>query len=87
MFFFMSAELLEKIFVQQQGIFWLSLGAEFRLHSQSKIATFFPIPFLFFPIKKNKKNIYIYIFTSFLDTTTTYEKQWPISEWYLNTCV
>ena len=25
-------------------------------------------------------------FTIFLETTTTYEKQWPISDWYLNTC-
>ena len=39
-----------------QGIFCPSLEAEFRPHSQLKIAT------------------------------TSYEKQWPISEWYLNTC-
>ena len=32
-----------------QGIFCPSLWAEFRPHSQSKIATFFPIPCLFFP--------------------------------------
>ena len=38
-----------------QGLFCPSLGAEFRPHSQLKIATFFPIPCLIFPIKKSKK--------------------------------
>ena len=36
-----------------------------------------------FPIKKSKN---IYFFYIFLESTTTYEKQWPLSEWYLTTC-
>ena len=38
-----------------EGIFCPSLGAEFRPHSQSKIATFFPNTMSVFPIKKSKK--------------------------------
>ena len=38
-----------------QGIFCPSTGVEFRPDSQSKMSTFFPIPCLFFPIKKSKK--------------------------------
>ena len=53
-----------------QGIFCPALGAKFRPHSQLKIANFFPIPCLFYPIKKS---IFFYFF--FLETTTTYEKQ------------
>ena len=34
---------------RQQGIFCPSLGAEFRPHSQSKIATFFPNTMSVFP--------------------------------------
>ena len=64
-------------------IFCPSLGTEVRPHSQSEIATFFPIPCQFFPIKKSKKQQH---FLPFLETTTIYEKKWPITEWYLNTC-
>ena len=66
---------------QRQGIFCPSLGAKFRPHSQSKIATYFPN----ITIMKSKKKIKKFTFLLFLETTTTYEKQWPIPEWYLNT--
>ena len=49
-----------------QGIFCHSLGAKFRPHSQSKIATFFSQYHVrFSQIKKSKKNIYLYIFFYF----------------------
>ena len=51
-----------KTWITPQRVFCLSLGAEFRPHSQSKIATFFSIPCLFFPIKKRKKNSFFYFF-------------------------
>ena len=43
---------------ESQGIFCPSPGAKFQPHSQSKIATFFPMPCLFFQIKKSKKKKY-----------------------------
>ena len=58
-----------------QGIFCPPLGAEFRPHSQSKLATFPQYHVcLFFPIKKNKKKNFFY-FLLFFKTTTTYKKQ------------
>ena len=63
---------------ESQGIFCPSPGAEFQPHFQSKIATFFPMPCLFFPIKKSKKKQKKKqkLFFTFLETTTTtYEKQ------------
>ena len=56
--------------ILDQGIFCPSIGAKFWLLSQSKIATFFPIPCLFFPIKKSKKKK-----NFFFEATATYEKQ------------
>ena len=46
--------LFQYIFEQWQDIYCPSLGADFRSHSKSKIATFYPMPCLFFPIKKVK---------------------------------
>ena len=53
-----------------QGIFCPSLGAEFRTHSQSKTAIFFPNTMSDFPIKKMKKNVRFFFSFFFKETTT-----------------
>ena len=42
------------------GIFYTSLGADCRPHSQSKIATFFPNTMSVFPVKKSKKKCFFF---------------------------
>ena len=60
------------ISIRPQDIFCPSLGAEFRPYSPSKKATFFPIPCLFFPIKKSKKKFFFFFF---FKTTTLMRKE------------
>ena len=57
-----------------KGIFCPSLGAEFRPHSQSKIATFFPNIMSDFPNTEFFFFFFFFFFT-FLETTSSYEKQ------------
>ena len=49
-----------KVLLGLQGIFCPSIGAEFQPQSQSKIAFFLPMPYMFFQIKKVKNVLLVF---------------------------